>query len=216
MILTLLSALLYGAMALHAPAHAADNEIEAIAQGCAGCHGEAGMPDDPKTVPIIWGQQRTYFIKQMRDYRTGDRASEVMLPIAQDFGPAESRKIAAYFAAKTWPERPAPKSATAPPKGIEHCQSCHEAGFEGAMSGPRLAGLSYEVLLNSMNAFASGRRTNNEDMPKFMRALTERERMAMARYIAAVSPAKRAANAGTPAKPSERSSDVPAGDFVTE
>ena len=214
MILTLVSALLYAA-SFHLPsAHAADADLEAIAQGCASCHGEAGKPDDPKTVPIIWGQQWTYFIKQMRDYRAGERVSDVMLPIAQDFTPADSRKIAAYFAEKAWPNLPAPKSPQPVPKGIEKCQACHEAGFDGAMSGPRLAGLSYEFLLASMNAFATGERANNEDMPKYMRALTEGERMAMARYIADLRPAKRAvAQSPKPIKPTV---GAPAGDFVTE
>jgi cytochrome c553 len=174
------------------------------------------MPDDPKAVPIIWGQERTYFTKQMRDYRTGDRVSEVMLPIAKDFGPAESRKIAAYFAAKTWPEMPAPKSAARPPRGIGQCQSCHATSFEGAMSGPRLAGLSYEYLLDSMNAFASGQRTNNEDMPKFMQALTERQRMAMARYIADARPVKKAVAARASSKPGARAAGAPRGGFAID
>ena len=51
------------------------------------------------------------------------------------------------------------------------------------MPAPRLAGLSYEYLAAAMLAFANGERTNNLDMPGFMRALTERERNAIARYL---------------------------------
>ena len=39
------------------PACAAD-DIEAKAQACAACHGQNGVPTDPKTIPIIWGQQQ--------------------------------------------------------------------------------------------------------------------------------------------------------------
>jgi mono/diheme cytochrome c family protein len=37
-----------------------------------------------------------------------------------------------------------------------------------------------------MRGFATGERTNNLDMPKFMQALSERERDAMARYLSAL------------------------------
>ena len=54
------------------PACAAD-DIEAKAQACAACHGQNGVPTDPKTIPIIWGQQQSYLVKQLHDYRSGDR-----------------------------------------------------------------------------------------------------------------------------------------------
>src|SRR5216683_481951 len=70
--------------------------------------------------------------------------------------------------------------------GIAQCQACHQPNFQGGMPAPRLAGLSYEYLVAAMRAFATERRTNNLDMPKFMQMLTERERNAMARYVAAL------------------------------
>ncbi len=86
------------------PAHAAD-EIEAKAQLCAACHGDKGAPADPKTIPVIWGQEQSYLMKQLRDFRNGERASAIMSPIAKDLAEGDLRKIAAYFAAKTWPAR---------------------------------------------------------------------------------------------------------------
>ena len=65
-----------------APAHAAD-DIDAKAQVCAACHGNKGIPTDPKTIPVIWGQQESYLMKQLRDFRNGERPSAVMAPIAQ-------------------------------------------------------------------------------------------------------------------------------------
>ena len=35
----------------------ADDDIATKTQVCAACHGENGVPTDPKTMPIIWGQQ---------------------------------------------------------------------------------------------------------------------------------------------------------------
>jgi len=167
------------------PAHAAD-EIEAKVQLCAACHGDKGVPIDPKTMPIIWGQEQSYLVKQLRDFRNGERNSAIMSPIAKGLAEGDLRKIAAYFAAKTWPARGASAKAPLPPKGIAQCQACHQPNFQGGMPAPRLAGLSYEYLAAAMRAFASEERTNNLDMPKFMQMLTERERNAIARYLAAL------------------------------
>jgi cytochrome c553 len=167
------------------PAHAAD-EIEAKAQLCAACHGDQGAPADPKTIPVIWGQQQSYLMKQLRDFRNGERASAIMSPIAKGLAEGDLRKIAAYFAAKTWPARQASAKPPSPPKGIAQCQACHQPDFQGGMPAPRLAGLSYEYLVAAMRAFATEERSNNLDMPKFMHALTERERSAIARYLSAL------------------------------
>lgn len=165
------------------PAHAAD-EIEAKAQLCAACHGDKGTPADPKTMPVIWGQQQSYLMKQLRDFRSGERNSAIMSPLAKGLAEGDLRKIAAYFAAKPWPQRASAESPL-PPK-IAQCQACHQPNFQGGMPAPRLAGLSYEYLVASMRAFAAEERSNNLDMPKFMQVLTEAERDAIARYLAAL------------------------------
>ena len=167
------------------PVQAAD-EIEAKAQPCGACHGANGVPLDPKTVPVIWGQEQSYLMKQLRDFRNGERKSAIMSPIAQDLAEGDLRKLAAYFSSKTWPARRATAKPPAPPKGIAQCQACHQPGFEGGMPAPRLAGLSYEYLAAQGRAFASGERTNNLDMPGFMQMLTAGERNAIARYLSAL------------------------------
>lgn len=168
------------------PLAMAADEIEAKAQLCATCHGNSGMPTDPKTIPVIWGQEQSYLMKQLRDFRNGERRSAIMSPLAKDLTEGDLRKIAAWFAAKTWPTKAASAKPPAPPKGITQCQSCHQPNFEGGMPAPRLAGLSYEYLAASMRAFAKKERANNLDMPGFMRVLSESERSAMARYISAL------------------------------
>ena len=59
-----------------------------------------------------------------------------------------------------------------------------QQNFQGGFSWPRIAGLSYEYLVSSMNAFATEQRTNNTDMVQFMKMFSEQERDAMARYLA--------------------------------
>src|SRR5438270_12835606 len=53
--------------------------IEEKTQACAGCHGADGKPID-KTIPIIWGQQAGYLYIQLRDFKRGDRKSDIMQP----------------------------------------------------------------------------------------------------------------------------------------
>jgi len=168
-----------------APAQAAD-DMEAKAQLCAACHGNKGIPTDPKTIPVIWGQQESYLMKQLRDFRNGERPSAVMTPIAKGLDEGDLRPLAAYFAAKSWPSKKAQAKPPASPKGIAQCQACHQPNFQGGMPAPRLAGLSYEYLVAAMRSFAKEERTNNLDMPGFMRTLTEGERNAIARYLSAL------------------------------
>jgi cytochrome c553 len=167
------------------PAYAAD-DIEAKVQVCAACHGQNGVPTDPKTTPVIWGQQQSYLVKQLHDYRSGDRDNSIMSPIAKGLAQEDLRKIAAYFAAKGWPAQNSAAASASPPDGIAQCRPCHQPNFEGGPPAPRLAGLSYEYLVAAMRSFAAGDRRNNGDMPKFMHALTDSERDAMARYLSAL------------------------------
>ena len=166
-----------------APAVAAD-DIEAKAQTCAACHGANGVPIDPKTMPIIWGQQANYLYKELHDYKSGDRKSPIMAPVVADISLADLRQLANYFAAKSWPPKQASGDAGSPPNGIAQCQLCHQPNFEGGAPAPRLAGLSQDYLAGTMRDFADGKRTNNGDMPGFMKALSESDRDAMARYLA--------------------------------
>ncbi len=174
-----------------APLRAQDN-VAAKAQGCSACHGQSGTPISAN-FPIIWGQQSNYLYKELHDFHSGERKNPIMAPLVQGISLDELRALADYFAAKPWPDKhadagaPSGAAAAPPPEAIaakiEMCKACHQANFEGGAPAPRLAGLSYEYLRSAMNAFADGTRTNNLDMPGFMKALTESERDAAAKYL---------------------------------
>jgi cytochrome c553 len=170
--------------ALGAPAGAAE-AIEAKLQVCTSCHGENGQPIDA-TIPVIWGQTEYFLVKQLHDYKSGDRENLVMSSFAKRLTQAELRPAAAYLSKKSWPARPAPVAAVSPPDGIAVCQICHQPGFAGALPAPRLAGQSYEYLVEAMRSFAEGDRTNNADMVKIMQELSPAQREAIARYISSL------------------------------
>src|SRR5215467_5348694 len=168
---------IYGALliaaALGTPAGA--QSIEQKLQVCSSCHGENGKPIDP-TIPTIWGQTEYFIVKQLHDYKSGDRENLVMASFAKRLTQAELRPAAAYFSKKSWPVEPTPAVALAPPDGIAVCQICHQQNFVGGLPAPRLAGQSYEYLIEAMRSFAEGDRTNNADMVKIMQELSPAKR----------------------------------------
>ena len=169
------------------PNPSTDREFSAKLSVCSACHGANGVRINA-TIPVIWGQREDYLVKQLDDFERGDRNDELMLWMAKTLTPQELRVAAAYFAKQTWPARSAGAASTPPPPGIAVCQACHETDFHGArqaegMATPRLAGQSYEYLVESMRRFADGERKNNTPMMKMMAAIPPADREAMARYL---------------------------------
>ena len=150
---------------------------------CGVCHGVDGSPK-LEGVPIIWGLQENYLAKQLHDFQTGERASDVMTWMATALSDAEVAPVAAYFANKNWPARTTAVAASAsPPATVAVCQACHQPNLVGGVAAPRLAGQSYEYLVETMRRFADGERTNNPVMTSIMQAIAPADREAMARYI---------------------------------
>jgi cytochrome c553 len=176
--------------ALAAPANAAEaipspsTQVEFAAKllVCNACHGEKGVPKEA-TIPIIWGLQENYLVKQLHDFQSGGRDIEVMSWMVSTLSQADLGPTAAYFAKKNWPARSAGAASTSPPAGVAACQICHQQNFVGGLPAPRLAGQSYEYLVEAMRRYAEGERTNNADMVNLMKPLSPAEREAMARYI---------------------------------
>jgi cytochrome c553 len=178
---------LFGTLALVAVfgAPAGAEGIEDKLKVCSSCHGENGKPIDP-TIPTIWGQTEYFLVKQLHDYKSGDRENLVMASFAKRLTQAELRPAAAYLSKKTWPARETPAAAATQPEGIAVCQICHQQNFAGGLPAPRLAGQSYEYLIEAMRSFAEGERTNNADMVKIMQELSPARREEIARYISSL------------------------------
>ncbi len=167
------------------PANAQD-DMAAKTTLCGACHGQNGEPVSDNT-PIIWGQQSNYLYKDLHDFHSGERDNPIMSPLAKNLSLQDLRGIADYFAAKAWPAKQGGAApAGAEPEGIAMCKACHGQKFEGGQPAPRLAGQGYAYLISAMDAFADGKRTNNLDMPGFMKALTESQRQAIAHYLSSL------------------------------
>ena len=134
-------------------------------------------------IPVIWGQQENYLLKQLHDFESGDRDDEVMTWMAKTLTPQELRVAAAYFAKQTWPARSAGAASTPPPPWNRCMPGLSSAELRRRHAAPRLAGQSYEYLVEAMRRFAEGERKNNANMMKMMAAISPAEREAMARYL---------------------------------
>jgi cytochrome c553 len=169
-----------------APSHA--QSIEERTEVCAGCHGAAGKPAD-KTIPTIWGQQAGYIYIQLRDFKRGDRKSDIMQPIASSLERQEMLDIAEYFSKKPWPDLGQPRAS----KKISQqaldanrsigCTGCHLDHFQGDGTVPRLAGVGQQYLSKQMADFRSRARGNNPGMSDLMIATSPDDLAALAEYL---------------------------------
>ena len=191
-VLTVMATLAASAKAAdNAPDPATQREFGAKLLVCNACHGNNGVPRSA-AIPVIWGQQENYLAKQLHDFESGDRNVEVMEWMAKTLSQEEVSPAAANIAKKSWPARAASAAPSPPaPRGIAVCQACHAQNFLGAeqaegMSTPRLAGQSYDYLVEAMRRFADGERTNNADMVMIMKAISPTDREAMARYLSSL------------------------------
>jgi cytochrome c553 len=142
-------------------------------QLCASCHDNAGVPSDP-TVPVLFGQQGDYIVKQLHDYANGDRDSQIMASIAESLSNEDVTEIAAYYARQRWPTSAA--IALPPPEAVGTCSPCYQNNFSGGASpagvAPRLAAQSAPYLLDAIDAFVNGDRRNNEAMTNIVKTLS--------------------------------------------
>lgn len=156
---------------------------------CGACHGENGVPQE-KATPVIWGQTEGYLYLQLRDYKRGDRKNDQMQPVAEQLERDDMFALAKYFSQKAWPQlgQPtAPKDVATQAvraNGSVGCTGCHQEGYKGEGTQPRLAGQSHAYMLQTMLDFRTNKRGNNPGMSDLMKATSEDDIKAMAEYAA--------------------------------
>ncbi len=77
-------------------ADAAAGQARAAA-ACAVCHGPQGLSMQPN-VPHLAGQPEIYLVDQLRNYRSGKRAHEVMAVIARPLTDQDIENLAQWYA----------------------------------------------------------------------------------------------------------------------
>jgi cytochrome c553 len=168
---------------------AAAQTVDQKAQLCAGCHGENGVPQQ-KTMPVIWGQQLGYLYIELRDFSSRVRKNDQMSPIAEGLQRDDMMALAQYFSEKPWPDLQQPRAAAAVAARAQAaatsvvCTSCHQEGYKGEGTQPRLAGQYKEYLQQTMLDFRDGKRANNPGMSDLMKSISTDDIAALAEYLA--------------------------------
>ncbi|BAO43799.1 cytochrome c, class I [Thiolapillus brandeum] len=170
-----------------------------VKEKCRLCHGEEGEASSA-IYPRLAGQNQTYLVKQLRDFRDGKRKSEIMNEMVSGLQDDEINALAGYFSSKP------PLSHQIQDKmlasvgeyifrkgnqysGIPACQSCHGKNAEGSAELPRLAGQHKRYISDQLLAFGLRARTNdNAIMHTVASKLTELEREAVALYVSGIKP----------------------------
>ena len=170
-----------------APAHAADDVPEAAV--CAACHGGNGTPVN-KSIPVIWGQNEGYLYLELRDYKLGNRKNPTMSGLTVNMDKPTMKKLAAYFAAKPWPNlgqpsAPADVAAHAETVGNSAgCKGCHLDNWQGDSVTPHVGGQNLQYLRETMAQFRDGDRTNNPWMAALLKTYSDADIDALAAYLA--------------------------------
>jgi cytochrome c553 len=162
---------------------------------CGGCHGVDGKSTMPAQFPNLAGQSEALIFKELRDFRSGDRQSPFMQPIAQTLKDQQMADAAAYYSAQ--PASAVDVAAAAVPakivaiaregdpnRAIPSCDSCHGANRDGPEDAPILLGQSVDYLEQQLKNFGGGVRHNDlfERMRTIAGQLTPQEKYDLARY----------------------------------
>ncbi len=163
---------------------------------CAACHGADGNSVNPEW-PKLAGQHASYIVKQLTNFKKGDRNNATMSPMAQPLSDQDVADLAAYFSSQARKGGEADKTKVTLGEqvykggnnatGVAACAACHGPTGAGnpAANFPSLNGQQTTYIKNQLNAFRKGERAN--DAGKMMRnvaaKMTDAEIDAVAEYI---------------------------------
>jgi cytochrome c553 len=156
---------------------------EAKSTACAGCHGAAGVSENP-TIPNLAGQRSVYTVSELKAYRRGARKNREMNRVAAVLSNADIENLSAYYASLE-PMVSKGNPALAPKGKVSYvfCQECHGPTGAGSGTKPRLAGQHAEYQFAQLKAYKSGSR-KNPIMSGIAAALREEDMRALAEYLA--------------------------------
>jgi cytochrome c553 len=142
---------------------------------CFTCHGLDGVGDYAGAFPRLTDQAAFYMYKQLIDYASGARPSDVMTPIARELVEPQMANVAFYYSVLDAPyaRRPAVEPEVLasgeqiaedglPEAGLQACNLCHgEDGAGDPPLFPYLAGQYAPYTELQLQLFKSGHRAND-------------------------------------------------------
>lgn len=180
------------------PVSAAGDAVagKAKAAACAACHGADGNSANPDW-PKLAGQHDNYLVKQLANFKAGDRKNAMMAPMAAGLSEQDMADIAAFFSSQTQNGGKAdPALVNAGEKlyrggnattGVAACMACHAPNGMGNPQAnfPRLSGQHAAYIVLQLKAFRSGERANDAGkmMQNIAARMTDAEMQTVASYI---------------------------------
>lgn len=163
---------------------------------CATCHGNDGN-SELAVNPKLAGQNASYMVKQLMDFKSGVRPSPTMAAMVLSLSDQDMQDIAAWYASQQVTLGGAEPAALElgaslyragnKDLAVAACSACHSPTGQGnAPAGfPALGGQHAEYTLQQLKDFRSGVRQNDTSsmMRSIVERLTDRELEALASYI---------------------------------
>lgn len=172
--------------------NAGSTKYAAVCAACHGADGNSGVPANPKLAQ----QHPEYLVKQLQEFKSGRRPSQIMQPFAAQLSEADMRNIA-YWAGsqKAKPGFAKDKELVALgeriyrggilQKQVAACAGCHSPNGAGIPAQyPRLSGQHADYTYAQLLNFQTGSRKNSQQMTDIATRLSEREMRAVSDYIA--------------------------------
>jgi cytochrome c553 len=167
-------------------------------RGCIACHGPEGWGTSSGSYPQIAGQLKSVIIKQLADFRAGNRDNPIMRAFSSSRalgGPQEIADVAGYIAnlPMTTDVNTGPRRHNTDGKALyeEKCGKCHGEKGEGdpVDHGPALHSQHFSYLKRQFDWIRIGKRRNaDKKMTKQIRDMGIQEEIDILSHAASLRP----------------------------
>lgn len=165
---------------------------------CATCHLPEGWGSVDGNYPQIAGQLRTVIVKQLADFRAGNRENPLMYPFSVPGilgGPQDMADVAAYVARLPMTPHnglgPGGNLALGERLYADNCVDCHGAAGEGDVGKhiPAIAGQHYAYLMRQFEHIRGGLRKNSDpDMQEQIKGFSAEQQAAVLDFTSRLRP----------------------------
>ena len=175
---------------------------EQKAATCTACHGPNGNSSNPEW-PSLAGQHAGYLIKQLQNFKNGERVNALMSGMAAPLSEQDMLDLAAFYSTQAWQ----PAGAADPElvqegemlfrggdfdRGIPACTGCHSpiGGGNPSAGYPLVRGQHAKYTELQLYAFRNGERANdpNQMMRQVANKMSDRQIQAVASFIQGLRP----------------------------
>ncbi|MEP6882330.1 MAG: c-type cytochrome [Dokdonella sp.] len=158
---------------------------EAKAAVCGACHGADGN-SAVATYPKLAGQNESYIVRQLGQFKSGKRMNPIMMPFASTLSEQDMHDVAAYFSGKqatpgqtddAYVKRGQQLFRAGDEKlGVPACMACHGPSGRGIAGAayPQLSGQWADYVGAKLNEWRGGTTWGDDDHAKVMPAIAMR------------------------------------------